>query len=144
MVRFNQGLDSRPLARSASGGERSRVMLAMKAVLGRHDAVPTLAFDEIDAGIGGEVGTQVGAALAELGERHQVLVITHLPQIAARADRHLVVSKRTRDGLATSEVALIHGEDRVTELARMLGDPDGATARRHASALLKHAHPLLT
>ncbi len=139
MVRLNQGLDSRPLARSASGGELSRVMLALKATLGRHDAVPTLVFDEIDAGIGGEVGTRVGGALAELGERHQVLVITHLPQIAAQADRHLLVSKRTREGLATSDVAVIYGEDRVSEIARMLGDPDGDTARRHAGALLRNA-----
>jgi DNA repair protein RecN (Recombination protein N) len=78
----------------------------------------------------------VGEALAEVGKRHQVLVITHLPQIAARADRHLVVSKRARGGLATSDVAAIHGEDRVAELARMLGDPDADTARRHALAML--------
>ena len=111
-------------------------MLALKTVLGRHDAVPTLVFDEVDAGIGGEIGARVGEALGEVAERHQVLVITHLPQIAAIADRHLVVAKKTRGGLATSDVTMIHGEDRVTELARMLGDPDAATARRHALALL--------
>jgi DNA repair protein RecN (Recombination protein N) len=111
-------------------------MLALKVVLARHDAVPTLVFDEVDQGIGGEVGGQVGAALADVAERHQVLVITHLPQIAARADRHLVVSKRARGGVATSDVEWIHGEDRVAELARMLGDPDGETARRHALAML--------
>ena len=135
-VRLNEGMDYRPLAKSASGGELSRLMLALKIVLGRHDAVPTLVFDEVDAGIGGEIGARVGEALGEVAERHQVLVITHLPQIAARADRHLVVAKKTRGGLATSDVTMIHGEDRVTELARMLGDPDGATARRHALALL--------
>jgi DNA repair protein RecN (Recombination protein N) len=135
-VRLNEGMEYRPLAKSASGGELSRLMLALKTVLGRHDAVPTLVFDEVDAGIGGEIGARVGEALGEVAERHQVLVITHLPQIAARADRHLVVAKKTRGGLATSDVAMIHGEDRVTELARMLGDPDGATARRHALALL--------
>jgi DNA repair protein RecN (Recombination protein N) len=95
-----------------------------------------MVFDEVDQGIGGEVGGQVADALAEVGKRHQVLVITHLAQIAARADRHLVVSKKSKGGLATSDVELIHGEDRVTELARMLGDPDAQTARRHALALL--------
>ena len=93
-------------------------------------------FDEVDQAIGGEVGAQTGAALAELGAARQVLVITHLPQIAARADRHLVVSKASRGGMATSDVTRLHGEDRVTELARMLGDADGQTARRHAQTLL--------
>ena len=91
----------------------------------------------MDQGIGGEVGAQVGAALAEVAERRQVLVITHLPQIAARADQHLVVSKQPRGGIATSDVQLMHGEDRVGELARMLGDADSDAARRHAQALLR-------
>ncbi len=138
-VRLNTGMEFRPLARVASGGELSRLMLALKVLLARHDAVPTLAFDEIDAGIGGEVGVQVGQALAEVASAHQVLVITHLPQIAARADRHLVIAKRDRQGLATTDVQVAHGEDRVVELARMLGDPDGATARQHAQALLADA-----
>jgi DNA repair protein RecN (Recombination protein N) len=111
-------------------------MLALKVVLARHDAIPTLVFDEVDQGIGGEVGAEVGDALAEVAGRHQVLVITHLPQIAARADRHLVVAKATRGGMATSEVTPIHGEDRIVELARMLGDAEGREARRHAQALL--------
>lgn len=137
MVRLNAGLDPRPLARAASGGELSRIMLALKVILARHDQVPTLVFDEIDAGIGGEVGVEVGAALAEVASRRQVLVITHLPQIAARAERHLVVSKAARRGLATSDVQQIHGEDRVTEIARMLGDADAETARRHAEVMLQ-------
>jgi DNA repair protein RecN (Recombination protein N) len=136
-VQLNVGLDARPLARSASGGELSRLMLALKVVLARHDAVASMVFDEVDQGIGGEVGARVGDALAEVAERHQVLVITHLPQIAARADRHLVVSKEAREGLATSDVLAIHGEDRVTEIARMLGDAEGDAARRHAQALLR-------
>jgi len=136
LVRLNAGMDARPLAKAASGGELSRIMLALKVVLARHDAVPTLIFDEVDQGIGGEVGAQVGAALAEVAERRQVLVITHLPQIAARAERHLIVSKAAKKGVATSDVAQIHGEDRITELARMLGDADADTARRHAAALL--------
>ena len=135
-VRLNLGLDPMPLGKVASGGELSRLMLALKVVLARHDAIPTLVFDEVDQGIGGEVGAQVGDALAEVSARRQVLVITHLPQIAARADRHLVVTKGTRGGMATSEVAQVHGEDRVGELARMLGDGEGREARRHAQALL--------
>ena len=137
MAQLNVGMDQRPLARVASGGELSRLMLALRAVLARHDAIPTLVFDEVDQGIGGEVGSRVGEALAEVASRHQVLVITHLPQIAARADRHLVVSKRAKAGIATSDVAVIHGEDRVAELARMLGDPDAETARRHALTMLR-------
>ncbi len=136
-VQLNVGLEAKPLARVASGGELSRLMLALKVVLVRHDAIATLVFDEVDQGIGGEVGAQVGAALAEVAERHQVLVITHLPQIAARADQHLVVSKEARAGIATSDVQPIHGEDRVGELARMLGDSEGDAARRHAQALLR-------
>ena len=137
LVRLNVGLDAKPLARVASGGELSRLMLALKVVLARHDAIATLVFDEVDQGIGGEVGAQVGSALAEVAERHQVLVITHLPQIAARADRHLVVSKEAKGGIATSDVQAIHGEDRVGEIARMLGDAEGDAARRHAQALLR-------
>jgi DNA repair protein RecN (Recombination protein N) len=136
-VRLNAGLEARPLAKAASGGELSRIMLALKVVLARHDSVPTLVFDEVDQGIGGEVGAQVGGALAEVAARRQVLVITHLPQIAARAERHLVVSKAAKRGIATSDVQQIHGEDRVTEIARMLGDAEGGTARRHAEVLLK-------
>jgi DNA repair protein RecN (Recombination protein N) len=136
-VQLNVGLEAKPLARVASGGELSRLMLALKVVLVRQDAIATLVFDEVDQGIGGEVGAQVGAALADVAERHQVLVITHLPQIAARADRHLVVSKQARGGIATSDVQPIHGEDRVGEIARMLGDSEGDAARRHAQALLR-------
>jgi DNA repair protein RecN (Recombination protein N) len=136
-VRLNVGLESKPLAKVASGGELSRLMLALKVVLVKHDAIATLVFDEVDQGIGGETGAQVGSALAEVAERHQVLVITHLPQIAARADGHLVVSKQARGGIATSDVQVLHGEDRVNEIARMLGDTEGDAARRHAQALLR-------
>lgn len=136
-VQLNTGLEAKPLARVASGGELSRLMLALKVVLVKHDAISTLVFDEVDQGIGGEVGVQVGAALADVAERHQVLVITHLPQIAARADHHLVVSKEARRGIATSDVQVLHGEDRVNEIARMLGDTEGEAARRHAQAMLR-------
>jgi DNA repair protein RecN (Recombination protein N) len=136
-VRLNVGLEPKPLARVASGGELSRLMLALKVVLVKHDAIPTLVFDEVDQGIGGEVGVQVGSALADVAERHQVLVITHLPQIAARADHHLVVSKAARQGIATSDVQALHGEDRIGEIARMLGDAEGEAARRHAQVMLR-------
>jgi DNA repair protein RecN (Recombination protein N) len=135
-VRLNVGHDAKPLAKAASGGELSRLMLALKTVLAGQDDVPTLIFDEIDAGVGGEVGTQLGEALATVARKHQVLVVTHLPQIAARSDRHLVVSKAAKGGIATSDIEVIHGEDRITELARMLGDADADTARKHAEALL--------
>jgi DNA repair protein RecN (Recombination protein N) len=140
-VQLNVGLDAKPLARVASGGELSRLMLALKVVLVKHDAIATLVFDEVDQGIGGEIGAQVGAALAEVAERHQVLVITHLPQIAARADSHLVVLKQARRGMATSDVQVLHGEDRINEIARMLGDAEGDAARRHAQALLRTPQP---
>jgi DNA repair protein RecN (Recombination protein N) len=136
-VQLNVGLEAKPLARVASGGELSRLMLALKVVLVKHDAIATLVFDEVDQGIGGEVGVQVGAALADVAERHQVLVITHLPQIAARADNHLVVSKEARRGIATSDVQVLHGEDWINEVARMLGDAEGDAARRHAQAMLR-------
>jgi DNA repair protein RecN (Recombination protein N) len=136
-VQLNQGLEARPLAKVASGGELSRLMLALKVVLVKHDAIATLVFDEVDQGIGGEVGVQVGAALADVAQRHQVLVITHLPQIAARADSHLAVSKEARRGVATSDVQVLHGEDRINEIARMLGDAEGSAARRHAQAMLR-------
>jgi DNA repair protein RecN (Recombination protein N) len=144
LVRLNEGMDARPLARVASGGELSRVMLALKVVLARHDAVPTLVFDEVDQGIGGEVAGRVGAALSEVAHAggdtgRQVLVITHLPQIAAQADRHLLVAKGAKGGVATSDVRVVDGEDRTREIARMLGDQDSATARRHAEELLKTA-----
>jgi DNA repair protein RecN (Recombination protein N) len=136
-VQLNVGLEAKPLAKVASGGELSRLMLALKVVLVKHDAIATLVFDEVDQGIGGETGVQIGSALAEVAQRHQVLVITHLPQIAARADGHLVVSKQARGGIATSDVQVLFGEDRVNEIARMLGDAEGDAARRHAQALLR-------
>ncbi|HXQ28708.1 MAG TPA: DNA repair protein RecN [Gemmatimonadales bacterium] len=138
-VRLNEGLDSRPLARVASGGELSRLMLALKVVLAHHDRVPTLVFDEVDQGIGGEAGAKVGEALARVASDRQALVITHLPQIAAYADHHVVVAKGARAGVATSDVAIVTGEARRREIARMLGDPDMTTALEHAAELLKRA-----
>jgi DNA repair protein RecN (Recombination protein N) len=139
-VMLNVGLDARPLARVASGGELCRLMLALKVVLAAHDAVPTLVFDEVDQGIGGEVGVRVGEALARVaGADRQALVITHLPQIAVYADHHLVVAKGAKGGVATSDVRVATGEGRTKEIARMLGDPDMETALRHAAELLRTA-----
>lgn len=136
---LNAGMTARPIAASASGGELSRLMLALKVAVARHDSAATLVFDEIDQGIGGETGIKVAAALAEVASRHQVLVITHLPQIAARADHHLLVAKGTRDGIATSDVAVLHGEDRIVEVARMLGSSDDINARRLAAGMMRAA-----
>ena len=139
-VKLNEGMEARPLARVASGGELSRLMLALKVVLASHDVVPTLVFDEVDQGIGGEAGGRVGEALMDVSrEGRQALVITHLPQIAVYADQHLVVAKGQKGGVATSDVAVVKDESRVKEIARMLGDADMATARRHAVELLKTA-----
>jgi len=142
-VQLNVGLEARPLAKVASGGELSRLMLALKVVLAEHDAVPTLVFDEVDQGIGGEVGARVGEALATVAQGtpggRQALVITHLPQIGAYANHHLVVAKGARGGVATSDVQVVTDEARTRELARMLGDPDMRTALSHAAELLRKA-----
>jgi DNA repair protein RecN (Recombination protein N) len=139
-VALNVGMEARPLAKVASGGELSRLMLALKVVLAEQDAVPTLVFDEVDQGIGGEVGGRVGEALAAVvGGGRQALVITHLPQIAAHAHHHVVIAKGARGGLATSDVQVVAGDDRTRELARMLGDPDMRSALGHAAELLKKA-----
>ena len=133
---LNPGMGERPVDRAASGGELSRLMLALKVELARHDRIPTLVFDEVDAGIGGQVAGRVAEALARVGETHQVLVITHLAPIAAAAARHVVVTKRDRDGTSVTDVEVLLGEDRVEEVARMLGGA-AATARRHATELLR-------
>lgn len=136
-VQLNPGLEARPLAQVASGGELSRLMLALKVVLVAHDAVPTLVFDEVDQGIGGEVAVQVAEALAAVSSSRQVLVITHLPQIAARASHHVSVSKRAKGGIATADVHVMEGEARIEELARMLGDAADPVAVTHAKEMLR-------
>jgi len=139
-VALNVGHDARPLARVASGGELSRVMLALKTILARADSVPTLVFDEVDAGIGGKVGLQVGDTLRRVAEHHQVFAISHLPQIAARAHNHIVVAKAARGGVTTADVKVLEGPTRIVEIARMLGgDPDSKVSRAHAQELLKSA-----
>jgi DNA repair protein RecN (Recombination protein N) len=134
---LNPGFEPRSLARIASGGELSRVMLALKAILVRMDRVPTLIFDEVDAGIGGAVAVAVGRKLEEVAGHHQVVVITHLPQVASRAGRHLRVEKGEDQGVATTRVVGLEGDERVREIARMLGgDPESRTSREHARELL--------
>jgi DNA repair protein RecN (Recombination protein N) len=139
-VTLNVGHAARPLDRVASGGELSRVMLALKTILARLDRIPTLVFDEIDAGIGGRVALQVGDTMRRLADHHQVFAITHLAQIAARAHHHIVVSKGARSGVTTADVQVVNDEARVREIARMLGgDPESAASRVHAGELLVSA-----
>jgi DNA repair protein RecN (Recombination protein N) len=115
-------------------------MLALKTILARLDRVPTLIFDEVDAGIGGRVGLQVGETMRRVASYHQVFAISHLPQIAARAHHHILVSKGARGGVTTADVVVLDGEPRVTELARMLGgDPESEVSRAHARELLESA-----
>jgi len=136
-ITLNVGHDMRPLAKVASGGELSRVMLALKTILARLDRVPTLVFDEVDAGIGGKVGQQVGEMLRKVAISHQVFAITHLPQIAARAHRHILVTKGARAGVTAADVSSLSDTERVPEIARMLGgDPESGKSRAHARELL--------
>lgn len=127
---------ARPLGQGASGGELSRVMLALELMLGRTEASSTFIFDEIDAGIGGQTATEVGARLKRLAASRQVIVVTHLAQVAAFGDQHLVIEKS--DG--TTQVRDVRGQAREAELTRMMGgDPHSAAARRHASQVLASA-----
>ncbi|MEU0117233.1 DNA repair protein RecN [Streptomyces bobili] len=134
------GAPPRPIAKGASGGELSRVMLAVEVVFAGTDPVPTYLFDEVDAGVGGKAAVEIGRRLARLAKTAQVVVVTHLPQVAAFADRQLLVEK-TNDGSVTrSGVKVLEGEDRIRELSRMLaGQEDSETARAHAEELLETA-----
>jgi len=139
-VALNVGHEARPLARVASGGELSRVMLALKTILARLDRVPTLVFDEVDVGIGGRVGLQVGETMRRVAGHHQVFAITHLPQIAARAHHHILVSKSARGGVTAADVTVVDADNRVAELARMLGgDAESEVSRAHAREMLEAA-----
>jgi DNA repair protein RecN (Recombination protein N) len=136
----NPGEAVLPLAKVASGGELARAMLALRLVL--TDAPPSIVFDEVDAGIGGEAALAVGRALAEVATRHQVLVVTHLAQVAAYAGHQIAVRKEVTGGRTTAVTEALDGEARVVELARMLsGQPGSSTARRHAEELLTQARP---
>ncbi len=135
LVSANPGEPLRPLARVASGGETARLMLALKTVLSHADETPTLIFDEIDVGIGGRVGAVVGRKLWSLNDHHQVLCITHLPQLAAFGDSHFHVAKQLHDGRTTTLVRALSGPARIEELAQMLGTPTGV-GLANAQALL--------
>ncbi len=137
----NPGEPARALAKAASGGELSRTMLALRVVLS--EAPPTLVFDEVDAGIGGEAGAAVGRALATLGGHHQVLCVTHLPQVAAFADSHVLVAKDEVEGRTVAGASLLLDEARVNEISRMLAGVGGsAHARRHARELVDRSGEL--
>jgi DNA repair protein RecN (Recombination protein N) len=138
LVAAHKGMAPQPLAKVASGGELSRLSLAVQTVTTRVAQVPTLVFDEVDAGIGGRVAEIVGKMLKRLGGGHQVMCITHLPQVAATADRQWQVTKTTANGKILSRVAPLEGNERVEEIARMLGGVKiTETTRRHAAEMLK-------
>ena len=140
LLRPHAGVEPRELGRGASGGELSRVMLALEVVLAATDPVPTFVFDEVDAGVGGEAAVRIGARLARLAEHVRVVCVTHLPQVAAFADRHVRVEKNSDPdaGVTTSDVRALDDDERVEELARMLaGHADSAAAREHAAELIE-------
>jgi DNA repair protein RecN (Recombination protein N) len=132
----NPGEPAHPLRAIASSGEMARVMLALKTVLASEDEIPVLIFDEVDANVGGETANAVGEKMRQIAQQRQVLCITHLPQVAAHASAHYVVTKQIKAGRTLTELALLDPRERITELARMLGGQTDA-ARRHAEALLE-------
>lgn len=138
LYRSGSGLTPRPLRRIASGGELSRVLLAVKVVLGRADGVETLVFDEVDAGVGGATARALAGVLADLSRTHQVIVVTHLAQVAVVGDVHYVVRKTEGDVPETS-LEVVEGERRVEEIARMLSGDTGAASLEHARELLSEA-----
>jgi DNA repair protein RecN (Recombination protein N) len=137
LIAPNPGEPFKPLARIASGGETSRLMLALKTILSQADIVPILIFDEIDSGISGRSGQVVGEKLWQLGRTHQVLCVTHLPQIAALGDRHYRVAKASDESRTTTQVTELSQGERVAELSQMLGGTSTAAARANAEDLLK-------
>lgn len=142
LLAANRGAEPRPLGRGASGGELSRVMLAVEVALAATNPVPTFVFDEVDAGVGGKAAVELGRRLAQLARHAQVLVVTHLPQVAAFADRHVVVVKSSDGTVTTSGLTALDDAGRVRELSRMLaGLEDSETALAHAEELLATARP---
>lgn len=135
----NRGEPAKPLVRVASGGELSRIMLALKGILAEVDSIPVLIFDEVDAGIGGRTAESIGIKLKNLGKRHQVLCITHLPQIAAMADNHIMIEKAQRKEGICVKVKELNEKDREEEIARMLGGKVTDISRRHARELLRQS-----
>lgn len=141
LLKPHPGAEPRPISKGASGGELSRVMLAIEVVLAGTDPVPTFVFDEVDAGVGGASATEIGRRLAKLAHTAQVIVVTHLAQVAAFSTNHLVVEKGTDGSITSSDVRLVHAEERTAEMARLLsGNPESETALAHARELLDNAH----
>src|SRR5699024_9206520 len=143
LLQPHPGSEPRPLGKGASGGELSRIMLALEVVLADTDPVPTFIFDEIDAGVGGEAAVQIGRRLARLATKVQVIVVTHQPQVAADANKHLRVNQdpNVEGVFTTSDVSELGGEERISELARMLaGHATSSAAREHARELLEASH----
>jgi DNA repair protein RecN (Recombination protein N) len=141
LLAAHPGADPLPLGKGASGGELSRVMLALEVVIAGSDPVPTFVFDEVDAGVGGASALEIGRRLDALAQTSQVIVVTHLAQVAAFANNHLRVVKDTDGQVTTSSVQVLEGEERVTELARMLGGmADSQTALSHARELIEKTH----
>ena len=121
LISANKGETPKPLAKIASGGELSRIMLALKSVLADRDKIPTLIFDEIDSGVSGRAAQKIGIKLKELSHKHQIICVTHLPQIAITADNHLLIEKTSRDGRTATEIRRLSFDERVYEIARILG-----------------------
>lgn len=140
MMRANSGSAPQPIAKAASGGELSRIMLAVELVMARQMSNVTYVFDEVDAGVGGASAIEIGRRLAELGKHHQVLVVTHLAQVAAFADHHIVVEKVDTGAVTTSDVHAVADDERVAELARMLAGSDSTVALAHAQELINRAN----
>ena len=137
-VAANKGSRLQPLNKVASGGELARISLSIQVVTSQYTQVPTLIFDEVDTGIGGGVAETVGKALQLLGRKHQVLAITHLPQVAACGEHHWQVAKRSDGEQTVSEIKVLDTEARIEELARMLGgEKITATTRQHAAEMLQ-------
>lgn len=143
LMTTHDGDEPRPLGKGASGGELSRIMLAVEVVLGAHNPVPTFVFDEVDAGVGGKAAVEIGKRLADLARHAQVIVVTHLPQVAAFADTHVVVTKASDGQVFEANVQPVTGEARLMELARMMAGQEGsATGEAHAAELLETADAL--
>jgi DNA repair protein RecN (Recombination protein N) len=135
LIAPNPGEGFKPLVKIASGGETSRLMLALKNVLARADSIPTLVFDEVDQGIGGRVGIVVGEKLWQLARQHQVFVVTHLPQLAAFGDQHYRVGKQIQDGRTITQVEKLSDTARLEELTQMLGNMSNANRSAAKEAL---------
>ena len=137
MVAGHPGATPKQLAKVASGGELARISLAISVITSEASQIPTLIFDEVDSGIGGAVAETVGKRLKELGQAHQVLCVTHLPQVAAEGHQHWKVAKHSQDNVTISSMQILSRQERVEEIARMLGGAEITdTTRRHARELL--------